>query len=293
MSAIKRVSYLTTAHPDLSKNKGVSYTDCKGCSVCEEVTELRASIDRDPEERFKDILAKGPEMTTEEIKLLRRKGVQLRVLQNHSGFTKSELANLLKQLDQNKKINEEMDDMALTKEQLLDYEKAGVGPKEIAEKEGVSPGTVYTARSLHGLTKNKSPKKVEAAQNYEAAKNEVVAALATDTSLVAELRNKIARLEQQISNKDQRVEDLKEEIKNMEAAAEDLEYENNANLKLIHNLKVDKENLMVQVAEWKEKAYSYAKDNDLMNSTNKHLKSMMEGSTRKANILAAALKEVL
>lgn len=63
MKPITRINYLIDQHGD-------SFTTCKGCLICEEIQQIRKSLERDPVEKCNRVLKKGQSMTVTDIKYL-------------------------------------------------------------------------------------------------------------------------------------------------------------------------------------------------------------------------------
>ena len=287
MKPIAEVAMLTFKHEG-------TYGSCPGCAICKRIEQLRTQIDRPPEEKFKHILAKGENMTTSDIKLLLENEVRQLDIKKSLGLTTGEFWYLLKRLGLRKKDkNKEkgMESVALTKEKLKEYMESGLSSKQIAQKEGVSIGTVSTYKSNYGLTKKAAKK--ESNNAYESVKQEVAAAIATDPSLTEKLQARISELEEQMMEHYRKRVEAEEKVQNLEAAAEDLEKENEENAQKARRMEEEMNNFAAEVDEWRERARSYAEDNERLNDANKDLRMLLQESQRKEKLYAAALKEAL
>lgn len=284
MSVITRINNLIDAHEG-------NYLKCKGCKQCKKIERLRSGLDREPAEKYADILAKGPNMTLSEIKRLVESEVQKKEIRKALEVNPEDFAEILKNLGliraKKAKEPEEMKEMALTKEKLEKHLAAGLSTKEIADKEKVTTATVYSLKSQYGLSKKRGEE--NPVEQLEVVKQEVKKAAAENPAVEQELRELIARLEDEVgehkinevflNNTVKRLEEENElfakEIVNLKASAEDTEREAYEAAMTIKRLESENKGLRESVSVEKSK------------------NSELEMEIEKAYILRKALKAVL
>lgn len=181
--------------------------------------------------------------------------------------------------------------MTITKEKYNDLKARGKSNKEIAEAEGIT----VQALSYH-------TKKWKTEGDYQEAKQQVVNKIQEDPGVIKTLQAKNTELEEQVKGYPALVERAeKAELQNLrlqnDMAAALINKNNIAqiaeNLKnQIEQLKTETEGLHEQVADWRDKARSYARENELMNGMNKDLRGIAEGLRREAMAARAYIKEL-
>ena len=92
MSLSKEVARLIEYH---NSKTSVSYTNCNGCGICEQIQTIRKQKDVDPAEEYKHILAKGKELTFNEIVFLYEKEVPMVIIRKAAGIQHKDLQEFL------------------------------------------------------------------------------------------------------------------------------------------------------------------------------------------------------
>ena len=192
----------------------------------------------EPEVRYKDLLAKGENLTTKEVIYLYMKGVNKTIIKKATGLNDYEMNDILRTMDmviQNHK--KAVDEMAgkpnkfnMTKEHAEQLAAEGKNKSEIAKIAGVSlPTFLHHAKKWEGKVE-KQPK-TTANEEYN--------------SLIEQLKERLKQKDGTIENLEKKIEQLENEVKNIHAAANDTESE-----------------LMIDADTWKHQALNYKADNE-------------------------------
>ncbi|MGM9923458.1 MAG: hypothetical protein ACI35R_04340 [Bacillus sp. (in: firmicutes)] len=259
MKPIQRVT-------DLLEEHGDTYNDCPGCSICKEIESLRSQLDRPPAEKFKKLLNKGLDLKRSEIlflldngvqKLEIRKAMKLSADIDEKEMTQAEFAEMIENLN----LKKEHLKMKMTHEEYKDMKAQGMTDSSIATKYGIKgPTLAYYKKKWNGKPEPKILREKEVMGKIESSQKE-------------------AKLEKEKSE--------------LHAAADDLEQE----LSLIKSellvYKKRYEESQLEIGDWREKAHSYARDNELMNETNKELRFLADQHREENKALRTALKLVL
>jgi hypothetical protein len=254
---------------DLIDQHGESFAECTGCSLCDEIQELRKKLERYPAEKFKHILDKGPDMTKSDIALLLENEVKMEDIRKALGITQHYFWELMKNLGFKRRGNE----MAkLTFEEYQDLKAQGLTDKEIAEKKDLHPAYVPQLKKkwFNGADKTadseKEVKVIETPQEDRTAEYERIMA-----GLKAELQNKDKDIEQ----KNELIQSLRQKVQeyeNLNAACEDVENE-------LASLREENDKLLKEkyhndyvIENQKHKLKELAEENEKLAEENKALK---------------------
>lgn len=280
---------------DLIELHGDTFSHCEGCATCTEIRSLGKGMEQTPEQRYVHILAKGQDMTKNEIKLMLDNGVNRRRILKSLKISTTDFHEMLTNYGFTKSQMAKGDDyMKVSKEKYDDLKAKGLSDKKIAVKVGVSAVTIHNYKKMW--------KQEDQQTEYQDLKRQVQTAAATDPNIVKALELRIAELEEQANgypalmeragklesqnvnlqeNLDKEMlrsfqlkSDLEKahaEIKDLESAAEDLENESGRSLE-------EKQELLIQISEWEEKARLYARENELMTVSYKEIQEILKKS---------------
>lgn len=275
------------------------YVKCPGCDTCKKIQELSKLVNREPAERYKHILDKGWDMTKSDIGLLIKNDVsqseirkaldmdpwEFRKMMMDYGFSKKREANKVKK-------NEINDRLELYKSiKKVDPE---LSVREVAEKMGMKENTLrWNVRQWKNAGLIEAPSIAKTKETYESMKKKVEKEIKGDPALIKKLQGRISELEQQVKGYPAlQKRAAKLEIENMKL--ED-NYEKNLkkNAEKINELTEKLEDTYIEKDRWEQQARLYARENDLMNDTNKHLREIAEQLRRERNASVELLKVTL
>lgn len=223
---------------DLIDKHGETFTDCQGCSICNEIQKLQKKSERDPAEKFAHILKKGQEMTRNEIEMLLDNEVSKKVIKKALRLNSLDFYNLMKnygftrergagEVAKLKMAVDEFVQMKFVDE--LTYTK-------IAELKGVADASIFywkdknkeaieAAVKALGMPapKEKTPKKASPKESklseYSQLVDELSNALEAERksgkekdTLVEKLQNRINELENKSVNIDAACDDIETEL---------------------------------------------------------------------------------
>lgn len=143
MTDIERLNDLIDEHEE-------NYLDCPGCEMCNEIDLLQSSLDRDVNVKFRHILAKGPDMTTNELKMIVENGVSRGLIRESLEMSATAYSKLRKSLNVSPEdieaaekedkmfVNELKEKRILTREEYLILKEKRISDKEICKNQGFS-----------------------------------------------------------------------------------------------------------------------------------------------------------
>ena len=133
MNLTTQINIMIDTHPE------TSYDKCPGCSHCDRVRELGKQLDQTPDERYQNILAKGPKMRTSELKVMLENGVSKRLIRTALGLNRNQFEETLKEFrpKPNRKKNK-----AITPEEFIQCRRERMSYRQISEKYGIGDQTL-------------------------------------------------------------------------------------------------------------------------------------------------------
>ena len=146
MRLSKEVAKLIEYHNSIMN---VSYAKCNGCEVCDRIQKERNNKDIDPVKKYKNILAKGKEMTFNDVVFLYEKGVIQTVIRKAAGLQSEDISEVLENADipmltyeEYRKAKPKRGKFFLTKEEYKEMRSKGMNITQIAAIAGVARGTL-------------------------------------------------------------------------------------------------------------------------------------------------------
>lgn len=141
---------------DLIDQHGDTFSRCKGCTTCSKISDLRKGMEQTPEQRYEHILAKGQDMTKNEIKLMLDNGVNRRRILKSLKISSTDFHEMLTNYGFTKSQMAKGDDyMKVSKEKYDDLKAKGLSDKKIAVKVGVSAVTIHNYKKMWKQEDNK------------------------------------------------------------------------------------------------------------------------------------------
>ena len=142
----KEVAKLIEYHNSIMN---VSYARCEGCDVCDRIQKERNNKDIDPVKKYKNILAKGKEMTFNDVVFLYEKGVIQTVIRKAAGLQHEDIVEVLENAnipvltyEESRKAKPKKSKFFLTKEEYEEMRSKGMNLTQIAAIAGVARGTL-------------------------------------------------------------------------------------------------------------------------------------------------------
>lgn len=135
--------------------RGKAEKYCSGCSIFAELKKLRKPLDTNRSEWSEKILAKGTDMTTEEVKLLLEDGYNKTDIRKALGMNDTQFRNMLMDMGlaierRKSKWQEVSNEMSLTVDEYIQLHYVdGKTPDEIGKMKGVTRQAVYGFRYYH------------------------------------------------------------------------------------------------------------------------------------------------
>ena len=146
MRLSKEVAKLIEYHNSIMN---VSYARCNGCEVCDRIQKERYDKDKDPVEKYKNILEKGKAMTFNDVVFLYEKGVIQTVIRKAAGLQHEDIVEVLENanipilsVEEIRKPKSKEKKFHLTKEEYEEMRSKGMNKTQIAAIAGVARGTL-------------------------------------------------------------------------------------------------------------------------------------------------------
>jgi hypothetical protein len=257
---------------ELLDQHGKTFEKCKGCAICTEIKQLRKQLERDPADKFKHILAKGPDMHVSEIKLMLENQVPQRKIMKAVGMHNQNFWDMLRDLGLLKRSRSE--DMAkLSFEMYQDYKAQGLPDKEVAAKVGMNPQYLSQLKKQWGVRPPLSVVNDEKPQQCNCTKEDKSAEY---ERLIKALRDDLNSYHNQLEEKDELIRNLQnvvEKYEQVNAACEDVENETDELQQEVSRLREERNQYQEEAGKHLEQ--SIQKDYTLENWKNRY-KILME-----------------
>lgn len=218
----------------LDAHQGTFYK-CKGCSICTEIKQLRKQLERDPADKFKYILDKGPDMRKSDIVFLLDNEVQRKVIWKALGITNAEFWELMRNFGLMKR-GEPVMALDITVDEFIQLHHIdGKSFGEISEIKGFKKNALSNWKWLNKEEINNALKTSGLLTKAEKKPSGIKPTpRATDTKsaeyerLIKALRDDLTDSHNQCEEKDELIRQLKkavEKYEHLNAACEDVENE--------------------------------------------------------------------
>ncbi|MFE8704115.1 hypothetical protein ACFYKX_26460 [Cytobacillus sp. FJAT-54145] len=252
---------------DLIDEHGETFTTCKGCKICRKIHSL--TEERTPEEKYKNILAKGQDMTKSEIDFLLENEVQKRSIQKALNMDSKAFYQMMEKWGFSKRRVGPV--AKLTKEEYQDLKAQGITDKEIAKQKGIASAYVSQLKRkwFNSLEESKTTEKITS--KGKTPKKDKTAEF---RDLINELSDKLNEANKDAVEKDKLVKKLEAKIQEFEginSACEDVENE-------LDSLRTEKDNYLNQLLDTRDqlvrKDYELENNKKSLESVNKVLKRL-------------------
>ncbi|MCK6203952.1 hypothetical protein KZX50_00625 [Bacillus infantis] len=210
---------------DLIDRHGDSFADCPGCYICAEVQVLRKRMDREPAERFKHILHKGPDMTKSDIIFLLENEVNRKDIRKALEMSADSFKEMMFSWGLTKKQQGDEEMAKLTQEEYQDLKAKGLTDKQIAERKGMSQPNVSMLKKKWFEDTVKPDLAIVEVSESKGTRDDKNTEYET---LIAQLKDKLDSKDSVIEEKDNLIGKLEAKIQdyvNLQAACGDVEEE--------------------------------------------------------------------
>jgi hypothetical protein len=266
---------------DLIDQHGKSFAECKGCSICKQIEQLRLNIEGEDNPKVKRILAKGLDMTKSDIAYLLQHNVTQREIRKHMTIDGAIFADMMIAWGFGKRKKKRGDDeLAKVNMTVEGYERLkadGLNDTQVAKRKGVSPATLWAWKKRNGLIASTSDSKAKETNSPRKEKEQPQ----------EDYRSVIDSLKRELEVREKAIKDLEE--KNTYLQENTVSREKYSDLE-VEFQEIDAERLL-NFEKYKEQEAKYQNEHALVINLDQELENIRE-QLRKENTLVERYKQV-
>jgi hypothetical protein len=194
---------------DLIDQHGKNFAECKGCSICKQIEQLRLNIEGENNPKVKRILVKGLDMTKSDIAYLLQHNVTQREIRKHMTIDGAVFADMMIAWGfgkrKKKRGDDELTKLSMTVEGYERLKTDGLNDAQVAKRKGVSPATLWAWKKRNGLIASTSDSK---AKETNSPRKEKETPHESEKAVIDSLKRELEVREKAIKDLEEKVEAL-------------------------------------------------------------------------------------